>query len=93
MSSKVSPRSLLPTSTLSPVAASSAAGVGAHGVSAEDLAVYDMCRALGLCHNVTPTTDDQTGEVVFQAASPDEVCVVWAQKIPRKSVCNCTSNQ
>ena len=76
MSSKVASRSLLSTLTLSPVAASSAAGIGAHGVSAEDLAVYDMCRALGLCHNVTPTTDDETGEVVFQAASPDEVRVV-----------------
>eukprot|EP00916_Digyalum_oweni_P009454 GHVL01015917.1.p1 GENE.GHVL01015917.1~~GHVL01015917.1.p1 ORF type:complete len:1033 (-),score=154.26 GHVL01015917.1:374-3472(-) len=32
--------------------------------------------ALALCHNVTPVTDDETGEISFQAASPDEMALV-----------------
>jgi magnesium-transporting ATPase (P-type) len=42
--------------------------------------VQSMVRALvtslALCHNVTPVVDEVTGEVVYQASSPDEVALV-----------------
>jgi len=37
--------------------------------------VRDAVAALALCHNVTPVSDE-TGEVVFQASSPDEIALV-----------------
>eukprot|EP00922_Rhytidocystis_sp_ex-Travisia-forbesii_P058264 GHVS01086149.1.p1 GENE.GHVS01086149.1~~GHVS01086149.1.p1 ORF type:complete len:801 (-),score=129.08 GHVS01086149.1:318-2720(-) len=39
-------------------------------------AVAEALTAVSLCHNVTPITDDLTGQLVFQAASPDEVALV-----------------
>ena len=51
---------------------STGSGVEAGG-SVEGLALYDMLRALALCHNVTPATEEETGVVTYQAASPDEV--------------------
>ncbi|EWC44807.1 hypothetical protein DRE_06445 [Drechslerella stenobrocha 248] len=38
--------------------------------------VRDVVVALALAHNVTPTTDDTTGETSYQAASPDEIAIV-----------------
>ncbi|KAL9107356.1 MAG: hypothetical protein Q9227_007721 [Pyrenula ochraceoflavens] len=40
--------------------------------------VRDLLLALALCHNVTPTTDEQDGEKVvsYQASSPDEIAIV-----------------
>ncbi|KAH3902766.1 aminophospholipid-translocating P4-type ATPase NEO1 SCDLUD_000355 [Saccharomycodes ludwigii] len=37
--------------------------------------VYDMLITLALCHNVTPTFEDN-GELSYQAASPDEIAIV-----------------
>lgn len=40
--------------------------------------VRDIILALALCHNVTPTTDEEDGEKVtnYQASSPDEIAIV-----------------
>ncbi|OJD12319.1 hypothetical protein AJ78_07067 [Emergomyces pasteurianus Ep9510] len=40
--------------------------------------VRDIILALALCHNVTPTMDEQDGEMVttYQASSPDEIAIV-----------------
>lgn len=40
--------------------------------------VRDLILALGLCHNVTPTTDEEEGRKVtnYQASSPDEIAIV-----------------
>ncbi|KAI9808558.1 MAG: hypothetical protein M1825_003707 [Sarcosagium campestre] len=46
--------------------------------------VRDVVLALALCHNVTPTTEEQGGEKVttYQASSPDEVAIVrWAESV------------
>src|ERR1051326_5936767 len=43
-----------------------------------DSRVRDVVLALALCHNVTPTTEDQDGKTVisYQASSPDEIAIV-----------------
>ncbi|KAJ5936123.1 hypothetical protein N7454_005421 [Penicillium verhagenii] len=40
--------------------------------------VRDIVLALALCHNVTPTTEDEDGQKVtnYQASSPDEIAIV-----------------
>jgi len=38
--------------------------------------VKDAVFALAVCHNVTPTLDEESGTVQFQASSPDEVAIV-----------------
>lgn len=40
--------------------------------------VRDLVLALALCHNVTPTTDEEDGQRVtnYQASSPDEIAIV-----------------
>jgi phospholipid-translocating ATPase len=40
--------------------------------------VRDLVLALALCHNVTPTTDEEDGRKVtnYQASSPDEIAIV-----------------
>ncbi|ROW09104.1 hypothetical protein VPNG_05727 [Cytospora leucostoma] len=46
--------------------------------------VRDVVLALALCHQVTPTTDEEDGEIVtsYQAASPDEIAIVrWTEAI------------
>jgi len=43
--------------------------------------VKDVVLALGLCHNVTPTADDD-GSITYQASSPDEVALVqWTESV------------
>src|SRR5690606_21745983 len=42
--------------------------------------VRDLVLALALCHNVTPTTDDNT--TTYQASSPDEIAIVrWTESV------------
>lgn len=46
--------------------------------------VRDVVLALALCHNVTPTTDEEDGKEVtsYQASSPDEIAIVkWAESV------------
>lgn len=40
--------------------------------------VRDIILALGLCHNVTPTTEEEDGQkfTSYQASSPDEIAIV-----------------
>jgi phospholipid-translocating ATPase len=40
--------------------------------------VRDIILALGLCHNVTPTTEKEDGQKItaYQASSPDEIAIV-----------------
>ena len=40
--------------------------------------VRDLVLALALCHNVTPTADEEDGQsiVTYQASSPDEIAIV-----------------
>ncbi|KJZ71879.1 hypothetical protein HIM_08724 [Hirsutella minnesotensis 3608] len=46
--------------------------------------VRDVVLALALCHNVTPTVDQEDGRDVtsYQASSPDEIAIVkWAESV------------
>ncbi|PSS00816.1 phospholipid-translocating P-type ATPase [Coniella lustricola] len=46
--------------------------------------VRDVVLALALCHNVTPTTDEEDGKTVtsYQASSPDEIAIVrWTEAV------------
>src|SRR5262245_60718756 len=46
--------------------------------------VRDVVLALALCHNVTPTMEDEDGETVttYQASSPDEIAIVkWTENV------------
>ncbi|ELR07275.1 Putative aminophospholipid-translocase [Pseudogymnoascus destructans] len=46
--------------------------------------VRDVVLALALCHNVTPTMDEENGETVttYQASSPDEIAIVkWTEAV------------
>lgn len=49
------------------------------------LRVRDLVLALALCHNVTPTTEeDESGQskVSYQASSPDEIAIVeWTESV------------
>ncbi|KAL2264308.1 hypothetical protein VTK26DRAFT_7913 [Humicola hyalothermophila] len=64
---------------------SSAANVGATRTRREiGSRVRDVVLALALCHNVTPTTDEEDGRVVnsYQASSPDEIAIVrWTESV------------
>jgi len=49
--------------------------------------VRDVVLALALCHNVTPTTEENNGETVttYQASSPDEIAIVrWTEAVGLK---------
>ncbi|KAF1997195.1 phospholipid-translocating P-type ATPase [Amniculicola lignicola CBS 123094] len=49
--------------------------------------VRDVVLALALCHNVTPTTEEENGEMVttYQASSPDEIAIVrWTENVGLK---------
>ncbi|ROT39120.1 phospholipid-translocating P-type ATPase [Sodiomyces alkalinus F11] len=46
--------------------------------------VRDVVLALALCHNVTPTTEEEGGKTVtsYQASSPDEIAIVrWTEYV------------
>ena len=46
--------------------------------------VRDIVLALALCHNVTPTTEEEHGHsfTTYQASSPDEIAIVrWAESV------------
>jgi phospholipid-translocating ATPase len=46
--------------------------------------VRDVVLALALCHNVTPTLDEEDGQMVtsYQASSPDEIAIVrWTEAV------------
>ncbi len=46
--------------------------------------VRDLVLALALCHNVTPSTEDDEGQNIttYQASSPDEIAIVrWAENV------------
>jgi phospholipid-translocating ATPase len=65
---------------------SSAAGAGATRTRREiGSRVRDVVLALALCHNVTPTTEeDDEGRLVrsYQASSPDEIAIVrWTESV------------
>ncbi|PKY06786.1 phospholipid-transporting ATPase NEO1 [Aspergillus campestris IBT 28561] len=56
------------------------AGVGAAPRTRREIGsrVRDIVLAMALCHNVTPTTDEEDGVKVtnYQASSPDEIAIV-----------------
>ncbi|KAJ4302142.1 putative aminophospholipid-translocase [Collariella sp. IMI 366227] len=64
---------------------SSAANVGATRTRREiGSRVRDVVLALALCHNVTPTTDEEDGKIInsYQASSPDEIAIVrWTESV------------
>ncbi|KAI0167180.1 phospholipid-translocating P-type ATPase [Hypoxylon sp. FL1284] len=46
--------------------------------------VRDVVLALALCHNVTPTIDEDDGQAItsYQASSPDEIAIVrWTESV------------
>ncbi|KAF2462659.1 phospholipid-translocating P-type ATPase [Lindgomyces ingoldianus] len=46
--------------------------------------VRDVVLALAICHNVTPTAEEENGEIVttYQASSPDEIAIVrWTEHV------------
>lgn len=46
--------------------------------------VRDLVLALALCHNVTPTIEEENGEPIttYQASSPDEIAIVkWTESV------------
>ncbi|MCJ1434043.1 putative aminophospholipid-translocase [Xylographa pallens] len=46
--------------------------------------VRDVVLALALCHNVTPTSEEENGHTVtaYQASSPDEIAIVrWTESV------------
>ncbi|KAF1364157.1 phospholipid-translocating P-type ATPase [Lizonia empirigonia] len=49
--------------------------------------VRDVVLALALCHNVTPTVEEENGQMVttYQASSPDEIAIVrWTEAVGLK---------
>ncbi|OAA66958.1 haloacid dehalogenase-like hydrolase [Niveomyces insectorum RCEF 264] len=72
--------------TPSSTSVSSGASAGATRTRREiGTRVRDVVLALALCHNVTPTTDeDENGQTVtsYQASSPDEIAIVrWTEAV------------
>src|SRR6266516_5768094 len=46
--------------------------------------VRDVVLALAICHNVTPTSEEENGQVItsYQASSPDEIAIVrWTESV------------
>lgn len=44
--------------------------------------LYNFVNALALCHNVTPVIDENSGNIEYQASSPDEIAIVeWTALI------------
>lgn len=68
------------TLTTASAAFGTQAGLGAAPRTRREIGsrVRDIVLALALCHNVTPTTDEEDGVKVtsYQASSPDEIAIV-----------------
>jgi phospholipid-translocating ATPase len=76
------PATLITPSSL--LNASSSTGQGTRGRREIGSRVRDIVLALALCHNVTPTTDEEGGISVttYQASSPDEIAIVrWTESV------------
>lgn len=61
-----------------------AAGVASRSRREIGSRVRDVVLALALCHNVTPTIDEENGETItsYQASSPDEIAIVkWTEAV------------
>lgn len=75
------------TSLLTPSAAYSATGnIGGATRTRREIGsrVRDVVLALALCHNVTPTVEEEDGREVtsYQASSPDEIAIVrWTESV------------
>ncbi|KAL1896566.1 putative aminophospholipid-translocase [Sporothrix stenoceras] len=77
---------ITPSSTFTGVSASAAAGGATRTRREIGTRVRDIVLALALCHNVTPTTDDDgeggATETSYQASSPDEIAIVrWTEAV------------
>ncbi|PVH94034.1 phospholipid-translocating P-type ATPase-like protein [Periconia macrospinosa] len=51
--------------------------------------VRDVVLALALCHNVTPITEEEDGQMVtsYQASSPDEIAIIrWTEAVGLKLI-------
>ncbi|KAL9596199.1 MAG: hypothetical protein Q9219_005951 [cf. Caloplaca sp. 3 TL-2023] len=81
-SDSLQPSSLItPSSTYRAAAASTQATRTRRDIGSR---VRDLVLALALCHNVTPTTEEEDGQsfVTYQASSPDEIAIVrWTQQV------------
>ena len=75
------------TALLTPSAAYSATGnIGGATRTRREIGsrVRDVVLALALCHNVTPTVEEEDGREVtsYQASSPDEIAIVrWTESV------------
>ena len=72
----VTPSSLLNITSLSGTATRTRREIGSR--------IRDVVLALALCHNVTPTTEDENGHSItaYQASSPDEIAIVrWTESV------------
>lgn len=52
--------------------------------------VRDVVLALALCHNVTPTAEEEDGKTItsYQASSPDEIAIVrWTESVGLRLAC------
>jgi phospholipid-translocating ATPase len=85
--SEQSPDASQPATLVTPtslLARSSNGTAGARGRREIGSRVRDLVLALALCHNVTPTIEEQDGQVFtsYQASSPDEIAIVkWTESV------------
>ncbi|KAK5627234.1 hypothetical protein RRF57_002949 [Xylaria bambusicola] len=71
------------------ITASSAHNIGAGAIATRTRReigsrVRDVVLALALCHNVTPTVEEENGQTItsYQASSPDEIAIVrWTESV------------
>ncbi|MCJ1447537.1 MAG: putative aminophospholipid-translocase [Stictis urceolatum] len=76
-----------PASLVTPTSLLNLSASGATGARARreiGARVRDLVLALALCHNVTPTSEEQDGYVftAYQASSPDEIAIVrWTESV------------
>ena len=72
----VTPSSLLNAGSTSGMATRTRREIGSR--------IRDVVLALALCHNVTPTTEEENGcsKTAYQASSPDEIAIVrWTESV------------
>lgn len=72
----VTPSSLLNNTSTSGTATRTRREIGSR--------IRDVVLALALCHNVTPTTEEENGHIktAYQASSPDEIAIVrWTESV------------